>query len=42
MAGGILAAVPPVQLALVFQRYIVSGILPGQLRDRIKPLVNPV
>lgn len=32
MAGGILAAVPPVLLALVFQRYIVSGMTTGAVK----------
>jgi multiple sugar transport system permease protein len=32
MAGGILAAVPPVLLALVFQRYIVSGMTAGAVK----------
>ena len=32
MAGGILAAVPPVLLALVFQRYIVSGLAAGAVK----------
>lgn len=32
MAGGILAAVPPVLLALVFQRYIVSGLTAGAVK----------
>jgi multiple sugar transport system permease protein len=31
-AGGILAAVPPVVLTLVFQRYLVSGLTTGALR----------
>ncbi len=32
MAGGILAAVPPVLLALIFQRYIVSGLTTGAVK----------
>ncbi len=32
MAGGILAAVPPVILALIFQRYIVSGLTAGAVK----------
>jgi multiple sugar transport system permease protein len=32
MAGGILAAVPPVLLALIFQRYIVSGLTAGAVK----------
>ena len=32
MAGGILAAVPPVLLALIFQRYIVSGMVAGAVK----------
>lgn len=32
MAGGILAAIPPVLLALVFQRYIVSGMTAGAVK----------
>lgn len=32
MAGGVLAALPPVILALVFQRYIVSGISAGAVK----------
>jgi multiple sugar transport system permease protein len=32
MAGGILAAVPPVVLALIFQRYIVSGLAAGAVK----------
>jgi multiple sugar transport system permease protein len=32
MAGGILAAIPPVLLALIFQRYIVSGLTAGAVR----------
>lgn len=32
MAAGILAAVPPVLLALVFQRYIVSGLTAGAVK----------
>jgi len=32
MAGGILAAVPPVLVALLFQRYIVSGITAGAVK----------
>jgi multiple sugar transport system permease protein len=32
MAGGILAAIPPVLVALVFQRYIVSGMTAGAVK----------
>jgi multiple sugar transport system permease protein len=32
MAGGILAALPPVILALIFQRYIVSGMTAGSVK----------
>ncbi len=32
MAGGILAALPPVVLALIFQRYIVSGMTAGAVK----------
>jgi len=32
MAGGILAALPPVILGLIFQRYIVSGMTAGALK----------
>jgi multiple sugar transport system permease protein len=32
MAGGILAALPPVLLALIFQRYIVSGLTAGAVK----------
>jgi len=32
MAGGILAAVPPVLLALIFQRYIISGLTAGAVK----------
>ena len=32
MAGGILAAIPPVVVALVFQRYIVSGLMAGAVK----------
>jgi multiple sugar transport system permease protein len=32
MAGGILAAVPPVLVALIFQRYIVSGMTAGAVK----------
>lgn len=32
MAGGILAAVPPILLALIFQRYIVSGLTAGAVK----------
>jgi multiple sugar transport system permease protein len=32
MAGGILAAIPPVVLALIFQRYIVSGVTAGAVK----------
>jgi multiple sugar transport system permease protein len=32
MAGGILAALPPILLGLIFQRYIVSGITAGAVK----------
>jgi multiple sugar transport system permease protein len=32
MAGGVLAAIPPVLLSLVFQRYIVSGLTAGAVK----------
>ena len=32
MAGGVLAAVPPVLLALIFQRFIVSGLSAGAVK----------
>jgi len=32
MAGGILAALPPVVLALIFQRYIISGMTAGAVK----------
>ncbi len=32
MAGGILAALPPVILALIFQRYIISGMTAGAVK----------
>jgi multiple sugar transport system permease protein len=32
MAGGILAALPPVLLGLIFQRYIVSGMTAGAVK----------
>ncbi|HTX93159.1 MAG TPA: carbohydrate ABC transporter permease [Anaerolineales bacterium] len=32
MAGGILAAIPPVVLAFIFQRYIVSGMTAGAVK----------
>lgn len=32
MTGGVLAAVPPVLLALIFQRYIVSGLSAGAVK----------
>jgi multiple sugar transport system permease protein len=32
MAGGIIAALPPVILGLVFQRYIVSGMTTGVVK----------
>jgi len=32
MTGGVLAAIPPVILALVFQRYIVSGLTTGAVK----------
>jgi multiple sugar transport system permease protein len=31
-AGGVLAALPPVLLALLFQRYIVSGLTAGSVK----------
>jgi multiple sugar transport system permease protein len=32
MAGGVLAAIPPIVLALLFQRYIVSGLTAGAVK----------
>ena len=32
MTGGVLAAIPPVVLALIFQRYIVSGLTAGAVK----------
>lgn len=32
MAGGVLAAIPPVILALIFQRYIISGLTAGAVK----------
>ena len=32
MAGGVLAAIPPVLLALLFQRYIVQGLTAGAVK----------
>lgn len=32
MAGGVIAAIPPVILALVFQRYIISGLTAGAVK----------
>lgn len=32
MAGGILAALPPIFLAFIFQRYIVSGLTSGAVK----------
>jgi multiple sugar transport system permease protein len=32
MAGGIIAALPPVILAFLFQRYIVSGMTAGAVK----------
>jgi multiple sugar transport system permease protein len=32
MAGGVLAAIPPVLVALIFQRYIVSGMTAGAVK----------
>jgi multiple sugar transport system permease protein len=32
MAGGILAALPPLVLAFIFQRYIVSGLTAGAVK----------
>jgi multiple sugar transport system permease protein len=32
MTGGVLAAVPPVLLSLIFQRYIVSGLTAGAVK----------
>lgn len=33
MTGGVLAAIPPVILALIFQRYIVSGLTTGAVKS---------
>ncbi|MCZ2113436.1 MAG: carbohydrate ABC transporter permease [Anaerolineae bacterium] len=33
MAGGVLAAIPPILLALIFQRYIVSGLTAGAVKS---------
>ena len=32
MTGGVLAAIPPVLLSLIFQRYIVSGLTAGAVK----------
>jgi multiple sugar transport system permease protein len=32
MTGGVLAAIPPILLALIFQRYIVSGLTSGAVK----------
>jgi multiple sugar transport system permease protein len=32
MAGGILVALPPVLLALVLQRYVISGLAAGAVK----------
>ena len=32
MTGGVLAALPPVILALIFQRYIVRGLTTGAVK----------
>ena len=32
MTGGLLAALPPVLLSLIFQRYIVSGLTAGAVK----------
>ena len=32
MAGGVLAAIPPVLLTLIFHRYIVSGLTAGAVK----------
>ncbi|MBN1535740.1 MAG: carbohydrate ABC transporter permease [Anaerolineales bacterium] len=32
MAGGVIAAIPPVVLALIFQRYIISGLTAGAVK----------
>jgi multiple sugar transport system permease protein len=32
MAGGIIAALPPIILALIFQRYIISGMTAGAVK----------
>jgi multiple sugar transport system permease protein len=32
MAGGVLAALPPVILGLIFQRYVVSGMTAGAVK----------
>lgn len=32
MAGGVIAAIPPVILALIFQRYIISGLTAGAVK----------
>ena len=32
MAGGLLAAIPPILVALLFQRYIVSGMTAGAVK----------
>jgi len=43
MTGGVLAAIPPVILALIFQRYIVSGLTAGAVKGeaaRRKSLID--
>jgi multiple sugar transport system permease protein len=32
MTGGVLAAIPPVLLSLIFARYIVSGLTAGAVK----------
>jgi multiple sugar transport system permease protein len=32
-AGGVLAALPPVIIAIVFQRYVVSGMVAGAVKE---------
>jgi multiple sugar transport system permease protein len=31
-AGGILAAIPPIVVAMIFQRYVVSGMAAGAVK----------
>jgi multiple sugar transport system permease protein len=31
-AGGVIAAIPPVLIALVFQRYLISGLSAGAVK----------